>query len=298
MVYSFWRGFCSAHFYLCINIVIRIKVVKRLFSIFLPMDRARRRKFGQNFLDVPTAKLIAGDLPANEGDCVLEIGPGHGALTEHLLDRAVQLTAVEIDEQCVEFLQQKFQGRENFHIQNIDFLKFDLQAFLDAHEKPWVTGNLPYNVSTAIIAGLMPKLHLTRGFMGMVQLEVAERICAAPCSSNYGSLSVLVSAYADTKILRKIDPEHFTPRPNVDSATMLLTPKADALQAPDGFFDFVRAAFTQKRKTLANSFGRAYDKKKIQEAIELLDYPATVRAEELSPAQFLEFYRVMTHSNL
>ncbi len=257
------------------------------------MDRARRRKFGQNFLDVPTAKLIAGDLPANEGDYVLEIGPGHGALTEHLLDRNLQLTAVEIDEQCVEFLQQKFQGRENFHIQNIDFLKFDLQAFLDAHEKPWVTGNLPYNVSTAIIAGLMPKLHLTKGFMGMVQLEVAERICAAPCSSNYGSLSVLVSAYADTQILRKIGPEHFTPRPNVDSATMLLTPRADALQAPEGYFDFVRAAFTQKRKTLANSFSKAYDKKKIQKAIELLDYPATVRAEELSPSQFLEFYNVL-----
>ena len=277
-------------------------------SIFGGMDRARRRKFGQNFLDVPTAQMIAGDLPANAGDWVLEIGPGHGALTEHLLERAVELTAVEIDEQCVEFLQEKFQGRENFHIENIDFLKFDLQAFLDAHEKPWVTGNLPYNVSTAIIAGLMPKLYLTKGFMGMVQLEVAERICASPCSSNYGSLSVLVSAYADTQILRKIGPEHFTPRPNVDSAigpehftprpnvdsaTMLLTPKADALAAPEGFFDFVRAAFTQKRKTLANSFGRAYDKKKIQEAIELLDYPTTVRAEELSPAQFLEFYKVI-----
>ena len=257
------------------------------------MDRARRRKFGQNFLDVPTAQMIAGDLPANEGEAVLEIGPGHGALTEHLLDRNLELTAVEIDEQCVEFLQEKFRGRQNFHIENIDFLKFDLQAFLDAHEKPWVTGNLPYNVSTAIIAGLMPKLHLTKGFMGMVQLEVAERICAAPCSSNYGSLSVLVSAYANTQILRKIGPEHFTPRPNVDSATMLLTPRADALQAPEGYFDFVRAAFTQKRKTLANSFGHAYDKKKIQEAIELLDYPATVRAEELSPAQFLEFYKVI-----
>ncbi|WP_290737268.1 16S rRNA (adenine(1518)-N(6)/adenine(1519)-N(6))-dimethyltransferase RsmA [Fibrobacter sp. UBA3718] len=257
------------------------------------MDRARRRKFGQNFLDVPTAQMIAGDLPAEAGDYVLEIGPGHGALTEHLLERAVQLTAVEIDEQCVEFLEQKFRGRENFRIENIDFLKFDLQGFLDAHAKPWVTGNLPYNVSTAIIAGLMPKLHLTRGFMGMVQLEVAERICAMPCSSNYGSLSVLVSAFADTQILRKIGPEHFTPRPNVDSATMLLTPKECPLQAPEGYFDFVRAAFTQKRKTLANSFGRAYDKKKIQEAIELLDYPTTVRAEELSPSQFLEFYKVI-----
>ena len=240
------------------------------------MDRARRRKFGQNFLDVPTAQMIAGDLPAEAGDYVLEIGPGHGALTEHLLARAVQLTAVEIDEQCVEFLEQKFRGQENFRIENIDFLKFDLQAFLDAHERPWVTGNLPYNVSTAIIAGLMPKLHLTKGFMGMVQLEVAERICASPCSSNYGSLSVLVSAFADTQIL-----------------TMLLTPKECPLEAPDGYFDFVRAAFTQKRKTLANSFGRAYDKKKIQEAIELLDYPATVRAEELSPSQFLEFYKVI-----
>ncbi len=237
--------------------------------------------------------MIAGDLPADEGESVLEIGPGHGALTEHLLDRAVQLTAVEIDGQCVEFLKQKFQGRENFHVVNADFLKFDLQAFLDARERPWVTGNLPYNVSTAIIAGLMPKLHLTKGFMGMVQLEVAERICAAPCSSDYGSLSVLVSAYADTRILRKIGPEHFTPRPNVDSATMLLTPRPDALLAPEGFFDFVRAAFTQKRKALVNSFGRAYDKKKIQEAVELLDYPATVRAEELSPDQFLEFYRVV-----
>ena len=255
------------------------------------MDRARRRRFGQNFLDVPTAQMIAGDLPAEAGEAVLEIGPGHGALTEHLLDRAVELTAVEIDEQCVEFLQQKFRGRENFHIANIDFLKFDLQAFLDAHEKPWVTGNLPYNVSTAIIAGLMPRLHLTKGFMGMVQLEVAERICAAPCSSNYGSLSVLVSAFADTQILRKIGPEHFTPRPNVDSATMLLTPRADALQAPEGYFDFVRAAFTQKRKTLANSFGKAYDKKKIQATIELLDWPMTVRAEELSPEQFLNFYK-------
>ena len=237
--------------------------------------------------------MIAGDLPAKASEAVLEIGPGHGALTEHLLDRGIDITAVEIDEQCVAILQEKFKGRENFHIENIDFLKFDLQAFLNAHEKPWVTGNLPYNVSTAIVAGLMPRLHMTKGFMGMVQLEVAERICASPCSSNYGSLSVLVSAFADTHILRKIGPEHFTPRPNVDSATMLLTPREKPLEVPEGYFDFVRAAFTQKRKTLANSFGKAYNKKKIQEAIELLDYPATVRAEELSPERFLEFYKVI-----
>ncbi|MCF0215583.1 MAG: ribosomal RNA small subunit methyltransferase A [Fibrobacteraceae bacterium] len=261
------------------------------------MDRARRRKFGQNFLDVPTAVAIASDLPAEAGQAVLEIGPGHGALTEHLLNRGVQLTAVEIDEQCVEVLNEKFKDYENFFIENIDFLKFDLNHFLEHHEKPWVTGNLPYNVSTAIIAGLMPRLHLTKGFMGMVQLEVAQRICAQPCSKNYGSLSVLVSAYANTQILRKIGPEHFTPKPNVDSATMLLTPRQNPMDFqganPEKFFDFVRAAFTQKRKTLANSFDKKYNKKKIQEAIELLDYPTTVRAEELSPEQFLEFYNVI-----
>lgn len=257
------------------------------------MDRARRRKFGQNFLDVPTAMLIAGDLPAADGDAVLEIGPGHGALTEHLLDRNIELTAVEIDEQCVEFLQNKFKGKSNFNIVNLDFLQFDLQAFLNAHDKPWVTGNLPYNVSTAIIAELMPRLHMTKGFMGMVQLEVAERICAEPCSSNYGSLSVLVSAYANTKILREIGPEHFTPRPNVDSATMLLTPRENPLQAPADFFDFVRSAFTQKRKTLANSFGAGYNKKQVQAAIEALDWPTTIRAEELSPEKFLELYNVL-----
>ena len=257
------------------------------------MDRDRRRKFGQNFLDVPTAQMIAGDLPANAGEPVLEIGPGHGALTEHMLARGLDVTAVEIDEQCVEFLQNKFANFSNFHITNCDILKFDLDSWIANHGKPWLTGNLPYNVSTAIIAGIMPRLHLTQGFMGMVQLEVAERICASPCSKAYGSLSVLVSAYANTQILRKIGPEHFTPKPNVDSATMLLTPRADALQAPEGYFDFVRAAFTQKRKTLTNSFGGAYPKQKIQEAIELLDYPPTVRAEELSPEQFLEFYNVI-----
>ncbi len=255
------------------------------------MDRARRRKFGQNFLDTSTAQLIAGDLPANANDAVLEIGPGHGALTEHLLSRAVQLTAVEIDEQCVEFLKQKFRAHENFNIVNMDFLQFDLQGFLNSHEKPWVTGNLPYNVSTAIIAGLMPKLHLTKGFMGMVQLEVAERICASPCNKNYGSLSVLVSSYADTQILRKIGPEHFTPRPNVDSATMLLIPKANPLNAPAEFFDFVRQSFTQKRKRLANSLSGFYPKEKIFAALHSLNLSENTRAEELAPEIFLQLFK-------
>lgn len=260
------------------------------------MDRARRRKFGQNFLDRDTAKAIALDLPICDSDNVLEIGPGHGALTEHLLQTGANLTAIEIDNECVEFLKEKFSSYKNFNVINSDFLKFDLQQFLKRNNKPWITGNLPYNVSTAIIATLVPKLQFTKGFMGMVQFEVAKRICARPCISDYGSLSVLVSSYANAKILRKIDPEHFTPKPNVDSATILLTPKETLLNAPQNFFDFVRAAFTQKRKTLANSFGKNFDKNKIQKAIELLDLPQTVRAEELSPEQFLQLYKIVANN--
>src|SRR5574344_1683236 len=152
----------------------------RRFLSFAYMDRARRRKFGQNFLDAPTAELIAGDLPAAPGESILEIGPGHGALTEHLLRRGNPLTAVEIDPECVEFLKNKFAGVPDFSVVNADILDFDMDAWIAGHGKPWLTGNLPYNVSTAIVAKLMPLLRKTCGFMGMVQFEVAERFCALP----------------------------------------------------------------------------------------------------------------------
>lgn len=269
-----------------------IAAVRRFLS-FAYMDRARRRKFGQNFLDAPTAELIAGDLPAAPGESILEIGPGHGALTEHLLRRGNPLTAVEIDPECVEFLKNKFAGVPDFSVVNADILDFDMDAWIAGHGKPWLTGNLPYNVSTAIVAKLMPLLRKTCGFMGMVQFEVAERFCALPGTSSYGSLSVWVSARAQGRILRKIGPEHFTPRPNVDSATVLLTPLADPLEAPAAFYDFVRAGFSQKRKRLANSLSGTVEKTKVLAALERLGLSENTRAEELSPQRFLDLYKII-----
>lgn len=257
------------------------------------MDRARRRKFGQNFLDDATARLIAGDLEASSHTPILEIGPGHGAMTIHLLEKGAPLTAIEIDEQCVEILKNKFKNNPLFEIHNIDFLKFDLDSWLENHATPWITGNLPYNVSTGIIASIMPQLHKTLGFMGMVQLEVAERLCAKPGSSIYGSLSVYLSSFAEAKILRKIGPEHFTPKPNVDSATVLIKPKAEPLNAPDGFFEFVRQSFAQKRKRLANSLSKTYPKQKIFECLESLALSENTRAEELSPETFLKLFLLL-----
>lgn len=254
------------------------------------MDRARRRKFGQNFLDDNTAKLIAEDLEATNETPILEIGPGHGAMTIHLLQKGAPLTAIEIDEQCVEILKKKFEKNPLFEIENIDFLKFDLDLWLKNHNTPWITGNLPYNVSTGIISSILPKLHKTLGFMGMVQLEVAERLCAKPGSSAYGSLSVYLSSFANAKILRKIGPEHFTPKPNVESATVLITPKSNPLDFPEGFFEFVRLSFSQKRKRLANSLASSYSKQKVFECLNSLSLSENTRAEELSPETFLELF--------
>lgn len=257
------------------------------------MDRARRRKFGQNFLDDAMARLIVEDLKANNETPILEIGPGHGAMTVHLLKIGAPLTAIEIDEQCVEILKKKFENNPLFEIENIDFLKFDLDSWLLSHSTPWITGNLPYNVSTGIISNILPKIHKTLGFMGMVQLEVAERLCATPSNSAYGSLSVYLSSFANAKILRKIGPEHFTPKPNVDSATVLITPKENPLNAPKEFFDFVRQSFAQKRKRLANSLSKNYSKAEIFSALESLSLSENTRAEELSPEIFFKLFSIL-----
>lgn len=255
------------------------------------MDRSRRRRFGQNFLDDSSAKMIAEDLPIQKYEEILEIGPGHGAMTKHLLPRGKHLTAVEIDEECVLFLKELFNNHLSFSIVHSDFLKFDLKTWLKEHQSVWITGNLPYNVSTAIVANLMPLLSQSLGFMGMVQLEVAERLCALPGTRAYGSLSVWVRAYGEPKILRKIGPEHFTPKPNVDSATVLILPRENPLEAPDEFFEWVQQAFSMKRKRIANALSKTFEKEKIFQALAALKLSENTRAEELFPEQLFELYR-------
>jgi len=259
------------------------------------MDRNRRRRFGQNFLDDAMAMAIASDLPLAPGDEILEIGPGHGALTRHLLQRATHVTSVEIDPECAALVRQQFSGRP-FTVVESDFMTFDLANFCDQHPKLWAAGNLPYNVATAILVRLLGEIPRLQGIMAMVQYEVALRLCAEPGSSDYGSLSVLVAAHCDRTLLRKIGPEHFTPRPNVDSATVLLTPLAQPLQAPTGFFEFVQTCFTHKRKRLANSLPGPWPKPEIEAAITQLGLSYNARAEELSPQQFLDFYYLL-HKN-
>ena len=245
-----------------------------------------RRKFGQNFLDNEMSQKIAEDLPCSTQDDILEIGPGHGALTEWLLPKCSTLTAVEIDNFCIPKLQEKFKKCQKFNLVHKNFLQFNIESWLNEHPGALIAGNLPYNMATAIISHILPHMSKIKGCMFMTQLEVAERIIA----KNYGSFSVFCACYAKSRIIRVIDPEHFKPKPKVKSATVFLEPLEKNLCSEENFFAFVRAAFSQKRKTIANSLSGHCDKEKVLSILKKMNLSENTRAEELSPESLLSFY--------
>ena len=255
------------------------------------MNRKRRRQFGQNFLDHNMAKSIAYDIDFKSTDTILEIGPGHGALSEHLLPQAVELHAVEIDEECVKILQNKFDSPK-LQLYNCDFMDFDLAGFIAKHPNLWIVGNLPYNVATAILQKILPFLHQLQGVMVMTQLEVALRFCAEPHSKAYGSLSVMTKAHAQKRqILRIIGPEHFSPRPKVQSATFLLQ-SHKPVGYEEAFFEFVQKCFSHKRKQLTNSLAHFWPKRLVLEKLNSLNFPINIRAEQLTLQDFLKLYQI------
>jgi len=249
-----------------------------------------RRRFGQNFLDMEMSKKIADDLPCSLQDCILEIGAGHGALTEWLLPKCSNLTAVEIDNFCIPKLQEKFKNNKNFNLVHQNFLQFDIEKWICEHPNSWFAGNLPYNMATAIITHILPHISKIKGCMFMTQAEVAERIAAKAGTKSYGSLSVFCACYASSRIIRIIGPEHFSPRPKVNSATIMFEPLERPVCVDEKFFEFIRAAFLQKRKTLANNLLAVCGKEKVLGVLEGLSFSQSVRAEELSLSDFIEIY--------
>ncbi len=256
------------------------------------MDRNRRRKFGQNFLNNPAIiSAILRDLPWQKGDRLLEIGPGHGALTQGFVEGGAQIECVEIDSECVNELQNRF--KEHCPpIHNQDFLDFDLEGWLASLDSaPWCVGNLPYNMATPIITKILPHLHKMKGMMIMVQYEAAQRLLAEPSSKEYGFLTVQRAAFARAKILRKVSAENFTPKPNVLSATLLLTALPTEERLPVEMLDeLVGPSFRQRRKKLTNNLKGLWDKEKVENALVELGYSAMARGEEISPPDFARLF--------
>jgi len=247
------------------------------------MQHVPRKRFGQNFLIDPAA--ITGIITAihpNNGDLLVEIGPGLGALTRPLLRSLDHLHVVEIDRDIVERLQRQFPA-DKLSIHMGDALEFD---FASLGQNLRVAGHLPYNISTPLLFHLGQFADSIRDMHFMLQKEVVDRMIAAPSTSDYGRLSVMLQCRFEMEQLFVVPPESFHPIPKVESAVIRMIPLRPAAIAPDrekAFADIVSAAFSQRRKTLRNTL-RNYLK---PDDYQKLEIDPMARAENLSVAQFV-----------
>lgn len=256
-----------------------------------------QKKFGQNFLiDTHVLEKIIAAAGVTKDDCVLEIGPGIGTMTQYLAESARHVIAVEIDQNLIPILKDTLSAYENVTVINKDILKVDIQALAQEYNggRPIkVVANLPYYITTPIIMGLFESNVPIDNITVMVQKEVADRMQVGPGTKDYGALSLAVQYYAEPYIVANVPPNCFMPRPNVGSAVIRLTRhKTPPVTAKDTklMFALIRASFNQRRKTLQNGLNNSPDisftKEQIAAAIESLGLPAAVRGEALTLEQF------------
>ena len=253
------------------------------------------KSMGQNFL---TAAWVPQQIAAESGitaaDGALEIGPGVGCLTAELAKAAGRVTAIELDERLRGVLGETLADFDNVSVVFADALKADLPVICaeTLGERPWkVCANLPYNVTTPLITAFL-EAGCFESVTVMIQKEVAQRLCAAPGTGEYGAFSVLVQWYAEPKLLFDVPPHCFVPQPKVTSAVVRMDRRTAPPASVDDeklFFRTVRAAFAQRRKTLSNALRSAFselDRAAIESAMEETGLPPAVRGETLSIAQF------------
>ena len=256
-----------------------------------------QKKFGQNFLIDPTVldRIIRAARITKE-DCVLEIGPGIGTMTQYLAECAGSVVAVEIDQNLIPILKETLAEYDNVSIINDDILKVDLNKIVEEKNggRPIkVVANLPYYITTPIIMGLFEKQVPLQSITSMVQKEVADRMQVGPGTKDYGALSLAVQYYAKPEIVANVPPNCFIPRPNVGSAVIRLTKYEQppvTVRDVDRMFAIIRASFNQRRKTLVNGLGNAPElglsKERVAHALEEMQLSPTVRGEALTLAQF------------
>lgn len=240
-----------------------------------------KKSLGQHFLkDKDIARRISDSLSGTGYDSVLEIGPGMGILTRFLLERKFgDFRVIEIDNESVSYLKSNIPELTN--LIKGDFLKMDIDHLFPG--KLGIIGNFPYNISTQILFKVLENHNKIIEVTGMLQKEVAERICAGPGSKTYGILSVLLKAYYDTEYLFTVQEDVFSPPPKVKSGVIRLRRnETESLKCDERlFFRVVKACFNQRRKTLRNSVKAAFQLKSE-------DYPGLyLRPEQLSVDQFV-----------
>ena len=248
------------------------------------------KKLGQNFLiNQQIIDEIIEKSQITKEDTVLEIGPGLGSLTKALMQNAKRVIAVELDENMVNILNNRF-NNENLEIINDDILKININEITDRYGKIKVVANLPYYITTPIVMKLLEEEYNIESITVMVQKEVGERLCADPGSRDFGAVTVGVNFYSKSKVIIDVPKDNFMPVPEVDSCVI----KLDILDEPPvilkdkkRFFRLVKAAFSQRRKTINNSLASGeFSKESVLAVLNKLGIDAKLRAEDLSIQDF------------
>lgn len=258
---------------------------------------AFQKKFGQNFLiDGHVLDKIIAAAEVTKEDCVVEIGPGIGTLTQYLAEAARNVIAIEIDKMLIPILQETLADYDNVTVINQDVLKTDLWELVREHNEGRpvkVVANLPYYITTPIIMNLFESRLPVSSVTVMVQKEVAQRMQAGPGTKDYGALSLAVQYFAVPYIAANVPPNCFMPRPRVGSAVIRLTRhEKPPVEVADeqAMFQIIRASFNQRRKTLVNSLHNSPQisktKEEILRALEQMGLSQTVRGEALTLEQF------------
>lgn len=248
------------------------------------------KKLGQNFLiDAGIVQGIVDAAQIRPGDHVLEIGPGIGTLTQGLAEAGADVTAVELDKKLPAVLAETLKAYDHVRIVPGDILKVDIPALMGT-EPFKVVANLPYYITTPILMTLLERRLPITTMVTMVQKEVAERMTARPGSRAYGALSVAVQYYTEPEIVLNVPPRSFIPAPEVDSvviACRVRSVPAVRVSEEKMFFRVVRAAFGQRRKTLANALrGGGFPKEQVRDAMERAQMDPQRRGETLSLEEF------------
>lgn len=258
-----------------------------------------KKSFGQNFLtDTNILSKIVATAEIDEGVNVIEIGPGIGALTEFLAERAAEVMAFEIDDRLIPILADTLRDHDNVQVVHADILKTDLARHIQNFKNPdlpiKVVANLPYYITTPILMQLIESGIPFAEFVVMMQKEVADRISAQPNTKAYGSLSIAVQYYMTAKVAFIVPRTVFVPAPNVDSAILKMVRRPEPLvqvRDEDFFFRVAKASFVHRRKTLWNNltshFGKSEPvKAQLTQALAMAELAPNVRGEALTLADF------------
>ena len=243
------------------------------------------KSLGQNFLrDENILRKIVESLNLHEGDIVIEIGPGQGALTKHLVDLPITLIGIEVDRRAIDILEQNFGDKMTLY--HISVLDANLHTISDKHRKKLrIVGNIPYYLTSEILFWLFDARTVVTDATIMMQLEVAQRLVASPKNKEYGILSVFTQFYTECEMLFKVSRNCFYPKPSVDSAVVRLNFKDQLPQCDEKLFrSIVRATFGKRRKTLRNGLKSL----ELEDtALDQIPFDLKRRPEDLSVDEFL-----------